>query len=454
MADNALWQAVNKEVGATLKVNIVPNADYKTTRLATIMASGDLPDVLYIQPQSALPSFPEFLKATCADLTPYLSGDAVKDYPNLANFPAFSWRNGVFNNAIYAIPCPYPVYSWVLWTHQELLDEAGIALPKSADDFKRALVAMTKPQQNQWGIGTENTYGFAMITGLFPSIFGAPAYWAVDGSGRFINTAETDAFRQALSFARELYAAGVFSPNSLTSDVGAKRNDFTARRFAFDWDGMVQASQTLFWPSISNFKPPAKYRVVPPFSSDGATKPIFWAGQPGQTGSFGYSVVKQGSPERIKEVLGVLNYLAAPFGSHEFLLMHYGIEGVDHNLDDKGNPILTTKGKGDAAMPWPYIDMPQNYVYYPNATDFAPSIQGFEKAILPSVQYDASVGLYSDTFTSKGALLQLGLSDGINGIVKGNSPLTAWDQVLSAWRSKGGDLIRTEYQQAYAASKG
>ncbi len=454
LGDNPLLQAVNKELGANLKISIAPYADYKTTRLATIMAGGDLPDVLYIQPQSPLPNFPDFLKAKCADLTPYLSGDAVKDYPNLANFPAFSWKNGVFNNGIYAIPCPYPVYSWVLWTHQELLDQAGLPLPKSADDFKKTLVAMTKPDQNQWGIGTENTYGFTMITGLFPAMFGAPAYWGVDNNGKFTYTAETDGYRQALSFARELYVAGVFTPKSLTYDVSSKRNDFTARRFAFDYDGMVQASQTLFWPSIPNLNPKGKYTVVPPFSADGKAKPIFWAGQPGQTGSFGYSVVKQGSPERIKEVLGVLNYLAAPFGSHEFMLMHYGIEGVDYNLDDKNNPVLTTKGKADSAVPWPYIVMPQNYIYNAAASDFAGAIQGFEKSLLPSVVYDASLGLYSNTYTGKGTALQLALNDAINGIVKGDSPLSSFDQALKDWKSKGGDQSRTEYEQAYAAAKG
>ena len=34
---------------------------------------------------------PQFLKAVAADLTPYLSGDAVRDYPNLANLPTSTW---------------------------------------------------------------------------------------------------------------------------------------------------------------------------------------------------------------------------------------------------------------------------------------------------------------------------------------------------------------------------
>ena len=47
---------------------------------------------------------PQFLQASCADLTPYLAGDAVKDYPNLAAYPTNSWKPMVFNGAIYAVP--------------------------------------------------------------------------------------------------------------------------------------------------------------------------------------------------------------------------------------------------------------------------------------------------------------------------------------------------------------
>ena len=40
----------------------------------------------------------------CADLTPYLSGDGIKDYPNLAHYTSYTWRSGVIEGKIYAIP--------------------------------------------------------------------------------------------------------------------------------------------------------------------------------------------------------------------------------------------------------------------------------------------------------------------------------------------------------------
>ena len=58
------------------------------------MAGGDLPDLILLNTGlGAAPNVPQFLQAQCADLSPYLSGDAVKDYPNLAALPTSAWKN-------------------------------------------------------------------------------------------------------------------------------------------------------------------------------------------------------------------------------------------------------------------------------------------------------------------------------------------------------------------------
>ena len=52
------------------------------------------------------PNLPGFFKAKCADLTPYLGGDAAKDYPYLAAIPTYAWKNSVsaIDGALYLIP--------------------------------------------------------------------------------------------------------------------------------------------------------------------------------------------------------------------------------------------------------------------------------------------------------------------------------------------------------------
>ena len=55
------------------------------------------------------------------------------------------------------------------------------------------------------------------------------------------------------------------------------------------------------------------------------------------TATLGYSVLKQASPDRIKEMLRILNWLAAPVGSQEYLLMNYGVKDTHWTPDDRGN---------------------------------------------------------------------------------------------------------------------
>ena len=90
---NPAWQAVNQQIASALTINIVPASDYPA-KLAATMAGSDLPDLLYIYQggPTPVPSLLQFLQARCADLTPYLAGDGVKAYPNLANFPTYNWQ--------------------------------------------------------------------------------------------------------------------------------------------------------------------------------------------------------------------------------------------------------------------------------------------------------------------------------------------------------------------------
>jgi hypothetical protein len=70
-------------------------ADY-ITKLATVMAGNDLPDIMMIPGVTAqnpgIAYVTQFLEAKAADLTPCLAGDAAKDYPNLAALPSFAWK--------------------------------------------------------------------------------------------------------------------------------------------------------------------------------------------------------------------------------------------------------------------------------------------------------------------------------------------------------------------------
>jgi Bacterial extracellular solute-binding protein len=113
LESNAAWQEINRQLGVDFKFNVVPAGEYQA-KMATVMAGGDLPDLLffYYQQQTAVttvPGVPQFLTAQAADLTSYLAGDAIKDYPNLGNIPTYAWKNSgsVYNGRIQMVPRPH-----------------------------------------------------------------------------------------------------------------------------------------------------------------------------------------------------------------------------------------------------------------------------------------------------------------------------------------------------------
>jgi putative aldouronate transport system substrate-binding protein len=447
MDQNPAWQQLNSLTGATLKPVIVPFADYQT-RLPVIIAGDDLPDMLFLTANARVSQLADFLKLKCADLSQYLIGDAVKDYPNLAGLAPASWKGTIFNGGIYGVPIAYTVLLWNLWVHQELLDQLGVAQPTSADEFKRVLQQLTRPQSDVYGIAAEAGVAFNVGsgTGLHPQIFGAPNNWRVDGDGKFTRAIETDEFKASVDFARELFEAGAYSPNSLNYNNVSAKTDFAARKYAFRHDGWSAALQ--WWDQGAGLNPPGKLRIAHPFSRDGSTKPIFHLGP----GYFGIVAIKKADPERIKELLRILNFFAAPFGSSEYLAINFGVEGTDFTRDPSGNPTLTDKGKSDVNSLWTYVSRPTPSLYNPRSTDYVSVLQEDEKPMLAAGISDPTVGLYSSTSSNKTGVLNQTLFDAIQEMVAGRRPMSDYDGLVKDWRAGGGDQMRAEYEQAYAAS--
>src|SRR5260370_40795274 len=171
---------------------------------------------------------PQFLQSQAADLTPYLAGDAAKEYPNLAAIPTQAWRTA---------GCAYQGHLYMVPIHRYLAGQMFVKnvgawdadlgkdyVPKNADDFKRALLALTKPQQGFYGIAAAQDS--VMHTATFGSIFGAPNGWRLESSGKLVKDVETPEFTQAAAYARDLYAPGVFHQGSLhmPSNVIARTN--------------------------------------------------------------------------------------------------------------------------------------------------------------------------------------------------------------------------------------
>jgi len=150
MEQNSAWQAVNKAINATLRMDQVSSADYPA-KVNVVVAGNDLPDYIYnpttTQPWGVISGLPQFVRSKCADLTPYLSGDAIKDYPNLAHYSTYTWRSSVLDNKIYALPIARPPIGTEMMYRADLFEKAGAPIdkaPRDAEEFKRLLQAVNR----------------------------------------------------------------------------------------------------------------------------------------------------------------------------------------------------------------------------------------------------------------------------------------------------------------------
>jgi putative aldouronate transport system substrate-binding protein len=446
---NPAWQEVNKQLNATVEFQIITQTDY-AAKLSTMMAGNDLTDFILITTMAQ--NVTGFAKARAADLTPYLAGEAVKDYPNLAALPTYSWKNSACarDGKLYMVPVSRYLPGNMLLKNIEVYDaEIGKDyVPKDAADFKRVLQALTKPQQNRYGMGPINNR--PDMIAYVSAMYGAPKNWRLGADGKLLKDIETPEYREALNYFRDLVVAGVFFPDAAgIPNVTGARSAFIGSRFILDTQSYGNAWQDN-WIRGPKQNPPVTPGSIVPFPAQAGGKPLHHFGN----GFYASTMLKQAPAARIQEQLRVLDWVAAPFGSQEDLLLTTGVPGRDYSVGDDGNPIPTEFSNVDAnSVPWKYLTQRPQVAYWPGIPDYAKAAIDFEKAVMPLGIQDPTIGIATTTVDKLGASLTQSLQDAVFDLVTGRRPMSDYDQVVADWRSQGGDQIRTEIQQVIAAAK-
>jgi putative aldouronate transport system substrate-binding protein len=453
---NTAWQQVNAELGVNMKLPIIQLADYNT-KLNTTIAGGQLPDLLSLGAGngSAIGNLPDFLTSQCMDLTPFVSGETIKDYPNLANVPTYAWRNAVFNNRIYAVPAVRAsITASIMFGKGKLLEPAGGVTFKNADDFMRVMKQLTVGG-TQWGLGVTSgapTNGIPGALTYFLESFAAPNGWR-ESNGKLTKDWETDEFKAALGFVRDLWLAGVMHPDSPAMQINQAAQNFYAGKTVLWSNGFTIGD--VAWNRANAMDSDFRMRALAPFSRDGTAKPVHHLGP----GTALLTVLKKADANRVKELLGVLNFFAAPFGTAEFLLIWYGIEGKQFSFDANGNPIATVTSSNQAItnmdlfIPWPNIGSPASVLYDANSPEYAKVMYQDASVIQAMGVQNPVVGLYSATSAKLAAGLNQKIGDGLNNVIFGRDDLASFDQLVKDWRAQGGDTIRGEFEAALQAAR-
>ncbi|MCA1668431.1 MAG: extracellular solute-binding protein [Thermomicrobia bacterium] len=427
---------------------LVPLPQY-TEKASALIAAGDIPDILLISPLTAPDQYKVVQQGAFTDLTAALSGDALAAYPNLARYPAAAWKNAAIRGKCYGVPRLSLAIGPALLYRQDWAEKLGLPAPKNADEFLALATAMTKndPDGNgkpdTWALGGQGAdWSLPFIRGMFR----VPNGWQQNPDGTLTNQIETDAFKQSLAFARTLHAAGVYHPDAATMNRTQATNALIAGSIGGYADQLIQLNGDLRLRfEAKRVNPAANLGALIPPGFDGGTGVTYnGAG----FGSIAAIPAKDGKdPERVKELLRVLDYFSAPFGSDEYNFLTFGIAGVHHTLQPDGTRILNDRGRAEIGELGTVV-VPPPVFYYPSDPGDAQYLHDAAVRIAAVGIDNPALTAFSPTNGAKSVELNQFSTDRITAIVTGRDPLTALDQYIKDWRSRGGDQIRKEFEQA------
>ncbi|HEY1175737.1 MAG TPA: hypothetical protein VGF17_06240 [Phytomonospora sp.] len=434
---NKFRQAINAALGIQLELQVIPAANFKE-KMATMMAGNELPDIMMFGAGEVLPREEQFIASACADISEHISGDAVKTYPGLANIPAYAWQGlGRIGGRLYGVPIERPIFGGSLMLNRTLVEKAGAKPDWDKDGFLAAMKGVTGGKRYGLGIAMAPSIDY------YAGGLGAPNVWEVGADGKFATAFGTQQYKDTLVMLQQMFKDGTVYPDGASTsgtDMKTVFNNQTVAAYRDGWGGY--STQVL---ATAKDKWTLDFGL--PFAGGNS-----WGG----TGRFGYTVFKKADPARIKMLLAVTNFLAAPFGTKEFELFNYGVEGTHFTRDDKGTPVPTdlwTNTENSTNFPVKYLGSAPLVLHYSGFPDATERVYEWEKKVAPITVPDPSNGIRSQAWTENGAALQKSLTDAWMGIIFRGEDISTYDAVLTKWHNDGGQKAAEEFAAEYAASK-
>ncbi|GAA3343813.1 extracellular solute-binding protein [Amorphoplanes nipponensis] len=439
-SSNSYFTAVNAELGATVEFSMQDGAAY-ADKLGALLGARDVPDLLCVPSWEVekLARFSDAVGALFEDLTPYLQGNKVAAYPMLATFPAGAWRESCWNERLMAVPNPTDgPFPWALFQRKDLLDKAGLAAPKSIDELFSVGQEVTNPGKGVWAFSDI----FQMVQ-MFYKAPGSKGGWRLRADGTPEFKYETPEYRQAAEFMVKVYKAGLVHPDIVASKGADAKQLLQGGKILFHQDGPgmwqpMQAEQQKITPGF-NIQP------VPLFSATGGD-PLAW----GDDKPISFLFIKKGLGQaRVEELLRIINWCSAPFGTKEFDLREYGVEGRHHTRTAAG-PAKTELGFKEIQNQYFFISGRSPVVPpSPQTPDYVPQVMAYSNETVKYLEKDPWDGLKFE-MPAKYKASTVPTEDKITDIVRGRRPLTDLDAVVKEWRAAGGDEARQMLAAALA----
>ena len=436
--DNAYYRAMNDLIGVDV---VWQNQDGNTydQKLGAVLASSEVPDVVVVPGWNMTGKIPSAIIGKFADLGPYLSGDAVKEYPNLAAIPTDAWQRSIFGDKLRGLPMPSSYVTGIVPLYRrDVFEKEGYEVPRSCDEFMTLAKDATNARAKRWAcldMKWTAFNAFGVLSGNEKSL----GWNEVDG--KLVYRIETDEYLEALEWTRKLFAAGVVHPDaklgkSNAADPGPK---FAAGEFLIYNQDMSQWWSRTAEQATQN--PEFEIWGMDIWGHDGGA-PTLWAQNP--AGIFAF-VNKKASEAVIRDVLAVANVTAAPYGTKEYMATNYGVEGTHYTVKD-GVPTKTDQGNIDVMNAYVMVASPAATIAHPDFPQVAKGQVEWQQRMGAVTRKPSFYGMQI-TEPARWTNLSNDFEQLEDDVVRGRKKISDVQQAVSDWKSKGGDKLRDWYRK-------
>jgi putative aldouronate transport system substrate-binding protein len=299
----------------------------------------------------------------------------------------------------------------------------------SAADLMNLGKELTDAKRGVWAFDDVWTY-------LFP-FWGVPYKWQVD-NGKLVHKYEMPEFLAALDWHYRLATAGYLHPDAIAGDNANGTTRFYAGKVLIAGGGTGAWNLADYQSGIAanqNYRR-GSFKV---FAADGRSTPRVFMGSSTSIMSYLNGNLKS---SQIDELLRVANYLAAPYGSAEYTLVNFGVEGVHYTMVN-GVPTATDEGKKDVqAQTYPFLASPPAVISNPGGDivtrDYAAWQAANVRTLYKPVFWNMNISMPQSLATADAAQA---VEDTVKDCYHGKKKVSDVQAAIATWKSSGGNRL-------------
>lgn len=470
--DNIWYREIESRLGIDVENEWTVMSGEYNTKLNLSIASGEIPDMLYVNNQTQLNTLVE--AEMVADLT-----EVYEQYAS-EKTKAFMTGDGgaaldicTYDGKLYALPnMNATVYNVsLLWIRQDWLDNLGLSRPETMEDVINIARAFTTDDPD--GNGVDDTYGLAFsqtlfdgttsLTGLFNSYGAYPDHWVrlEDGTLGYGNI--QPAAKEALAAMASMYQEGLIDPDFAVKDTAKVQEEVQGKKFGMlfgrNWSNYGCGTVDDVW---------CNWLVMPVPSANGeeVTYSVY-------NSANGYHVIRAGyeHPEALVEIMNL--YIDIVYGDQaagNTMITDYDengnrigisslapvstllpnaqtvtaleqlVKAVDSRDASLLEGCLTETDKFEPSVA--YLDN-HDTTYYGQYYQYVSFKVTVEEIGMDALMENAFTGT-TPTMDEKGSILDDYTRQMYTKIIMGEEPIEAFDTYVSKWNAMGGADITAE----------